>query len=133
MSSEVPEYFSGLGENLADVKMSEILTINSLPLLTNRMIYRSIANFPMPRVGQDSIVDFSIAWKRLHTSKLSSEESGCLYLLINNKLPVPERLHRISVRDTPYCVLCPGLIVSDVLHYFCSCLRTRGVWSWIKS
>ena len=66
-------------------------------------------------------------------SNLSIEETDTLYLLINNKLPVPERLFRIGVRNDPYCVYCPGLEVSDIPHFFCTCFRVERVWLWLKS
>ena len=66
-------------------------------------------------------------------SFLSSMEIECLYLLIHNKLAVPERLHRIGISDSPQCLFCPGMIISDTVHYFCSCCRTRRIWSLIKT
>ena len=38
-----PEYFSNLGECLASLMISELLTPSLLPTLTNRMIYRDMA------------------------------------------------------------------------------------------
>ena len=55
-----------------------------------------------------------------------------MFLLIHNKLPVPERLHRIGFRNNSDCLVCPGT-VSDVCHYFCSCQKTKVVWSWVRT
>ena len=115
--------------------MSDLLDSDSLYRLTNRMIYHSISEFPAPRVATDAImVNYKIIWRRLRAVSdiLSSQEYECLFLLIHNKLPIPERLHRIGMKENPMCNTCPG-IVSDLSHYFCTCTRTNVVWSWLGS
>ena len=51
---------------------------------------------------------------------------------MHNKLPVPERLFRIGLRQGPYCQYCIGAEVADVEHFFCSCVRSRQAWSWMR-
>ena len=63
---------------------------------------------------------------------LTAGARDVLFLLIHNKLPVKERLFRIGLALDPYCELCPGGIVADVEHFFCSCVRVAPVWSWIR-
>ena len=56
-----------------------------------------------------------------------------MYLLIHNKLAVPERLFRIGFRDNPFCSVCPGDIPADLVHFFCLCSRTNNCWRWLRS
>ena len=56
-----------------------------------------------------------------------------MYLLLHNKLPVPERLFRIRLRNDPYCQTCIGAEVADVEHFFCVCEKVRRVWEWVKN
>ena len=55
-----------------------------------------------------------------------------MFLLLHNKLPVMERLFRISLKPDPYCLWCARAKISDVIHYFCKCLAVRSTWSWLK-
>ena len=55
-----------------------------------------------------------------------------VFLLIHNKLPVSESLFRIGVKVDPYCSQCPGAEIDDLVHFFCSCERTRVCWSWVR-
>ena len=123
-----------IGEIIAEIKMSDLLNADSFGRLTNKMIYANISDFPAPKVVSDFDVNYKLIWKRLMQFRgiLSSQEFDCLYLLIHNKLPVPERLYRIGVRDSHSCNLCPGL-VSDLSHYFCTCVRTSVIWTWVRS
>ena len=130
VASEVPEYFSLMGDNIAAILMSDLLTVTSLPALTNKRIYKDFMN---AQRNTDLAADLSSSFKRLHSSYFSSVEREVLYLLVKDKLPVPERLHRIGVRDSPFCAQCPGFEVADIFHYFCTCLKTRHIWAWLKS
>ena len=132
-AKKTPEYFSVIGENLAQLMMSDLLTAATVNKLTNKMIYRDMASFPVPQVVTDSALsDFSRVWKRLYISTFSHDERECMFLLIHRKLPTPERLHRIGVRNNPSCSVCPNQVVADLTHLFCSCVRTAPVWSWLK-
>ena len=97
------------------------------------MIYDDLKKFPTPRMSENSPADYSLVWKRLHNNLFPSTDLECLFLLINNKLPVQERLNRIGVVDSLHCLYCPGSVINDVTHYFTSCLRTERVWSWIRT
>ena len=58
-----------------------------------------------------------------------------LFLLVHNKLPVRERLHRIQQAPDPYCTLCleqSGAVICDVGHVFCSCLRIEKMWNAVR-
>ena len=124
-----------IDESIAAIKINGLLEADSLSMITDRIIYNSISDFPVLKVITDfSSVNYKTIWKRLRIDRhtLSSQESKCLFLLIHNKLPVPERLHRIGMRDNPYCILCPGM-VSDICHYFCTSTRMKDIWSWLCS
>ena len=56
-----------------------------------------------------------------------------LFLLLHNKLPVPERLFRIRLRNDPYCQTCEVAEVADLEHFFCSCSLVTRTWSWLRS
>ena len=32
----------------------------------------------------------------------------------------------------PYCDHCPGAIVGDVEHFFCTCVKVAEVWDWVR-
>jgi hypothetical protein len=127
-----PEYFANLGECLASLMISELLTPSSLATLTNRMIYKDMANFDTPKVVREAVVDYKLVWKRLQSGSVNPDGKDVLFLLIHNKLPVPERLFRIGVKNDPYCLHCPGAEVADVEHFFCACKRTCEGWSWVR-
>ena len=126
------EYFNKLGDCLTAIVISELLTASTLSTLTNRMFYVDIASFPSPKIVRDSALDYSNVWRRLHSPVLHAEARDVLFLLVHNKLPVPERLFRIRLRQDPYCQYCPGAEISDLEHFFCSCEKTRQGWSWLK-
>ena len=129
-----PEYFSIIGQNLSDIMISDLLSTETFLNITNRMIYKDLSDFPITKVEQENVgVNFAVVWKRLHSGIFSLEESECQFLLIHNKLPVPERLHRVGLKDDPHCLWCPGNILGDIPHYFCSCLKTKILWTWLKS
>ena len=133
MSGETPAYYIFISESIAPLIMDEVLTAQTLPKLTNRLIYRNLADFPTPKVAENSVANFKTIWRRLRTGRFSLEEADTLYLLINNKLPVPERLFRVNVRNDPYCLSCHGLEVADISHFFGTCDRTVDVWMWLRS
>ena len=122
-----------IAEVIAELKMSELLVPTSTTKLTNKVIYRDIASFSTPKIAVDGTVNYKLVWKRLKESSsiLSYQEYEYMYLLVNTKLPVPERLHRVGKGFTPHCIQCPG-IISDICHFFCSCLRTREIWNWLR-
>ena len=131
-AADTPEFFSKLGDCLAVLKLSDLLTATSLTTLTNRMIYREFASFPIPKIAVDSPQDYKLIWKRLESPFIGAEVRDAMFLLIHDKLPVPERLFRIGVRLDPYCLHCPGAEVADLEHFFCSCVRTKQCWSWTR-
>ena len=134
MAKDTPEYFLKISESVALLMTSDVLTVQSLNRLNNRIIYRSFAEFPPPKiVEKNSMINYKLVWRKLWSVNFSMEETNTLYLLINNKLPIPERLFRIGVKNDPYCSHCPGLEIADIPHLFCSCIRTTDVWLWLRS
>ena len=126
-ASSTPQFFTFIADNLAELIMNDLLNFNSVTEVTNKLIYSKIAQFPAPKVVVESNVNYTLAWKRLHDSLLSSEEKDHMFMLLHNKLPVLERLHRLGVKDNPSCLVCPGQ-TDNILHHFCSCLRTKRIW-----
>ena len=128
------EYFGKMGDCLAALMMSELLSATSLSTITNKMIYKELSSFPTPKVELESvaIVDYRLVWRRLANSGIDSEVRNVMFLLIHNKLPVSERLFRIGVKVDPYCSHCPGAEIDDLVHFFCLCERTRLCWSWVR-
>ena len=89
--------------------------------------------FPVPKVEVVAGVAYKTVWKRLSSSVLSAEARDVLFLLVHNKLPVKERMFRIGLSVEPYCDHCPGVVICDVEHYFCSCSRVSYVWGWLRA
>ena len=127
-----PEYFSSIGDYLAELMISEVLTASTLSTLTNRLIYKGLASFPIPKVAIDAVVDYEVIWRRSQSQSIDPEARDVMFLLLHNKLPVLERLFRIGVRQDPYCPHCPGAEIADLEHVFCTCSRTSLCWSWVR-
>ena len=87
---------------------------------------------PPPKVVMESSLDYSLTWSRLHNAVVDARARDVMYLLIHNKLPVPERLFRIRVKNDPYCQSCVGAEVADVEHFFAKCEGVCDAWSLLK-
>ena len=72
--------------------------------------------------------NLSLSLNILEYSRYSKRET----FLLHNKLPVKEWLFRIGLRHDPYCLKCAGAVVSDIVHFFCSCGAVCDTWSWVK-
>ena len=128
-----PSYFECIGILLADLMVADILNSRTLLTITNKSIYRSfLADLPLPKVVRDSGRDYSRVWVNLHSKVVDSKSRDLLFLLLHNKLPVPERLFRINLKADPYCEVCAGAEIADITHFFCTCLRTSELWTWLK-
>jgi len=129
-----PAYFEHLGLLLADLMASGLLDISTLLSLNNRTIYRNfISSLPLPKVVRESETDYGRAWKRLQSKVIEGQTRDTLFLLLHNKLPVPERLFRINILRDPYCLKCLGAEISDLEHFFCSCSQVHELWLWLRS
>ena len=96
-------------------------------------MYKQFSTFPLPKVVSDNPgIDYSGSWKRLSSPLVSCSNRDTIFLLLHNKLAVPERKFRIGFRDSPFCSSCPGNIVSDVVHFFCQCIRSKICWQWVR-
>merc|ERR1712240_476423 len=105
----VPEYFNHVAEVFADVMISDVLTAGSLKSITNKIVYSEMtSSFPPPKVVMESSLDYKLTWSRLQSSVMDARARDVMYILIHNKLPVPERLFRIRVKNDPYCLICVG-------------------------
>ena len=114
-----PEYFGHIGEIIADMIVSDTLTVESISCLTNKTVFAEMtSSFPPPKVVRESDRDYGIVWARLHSAVVDFKARDVMYLLLQNKLPIRERLFRIRLRPDPYCQTCVGAEISDVEHYF---------------
>ena len=126
-----PEYFSEIGECLAELMVKNVLTSSSTTL-ANRIIYRNLVSLPQPKVMFENIgVSYTNVWKRLHSPAVPYGNRDVMLRLIHNKLPVQERLCRIGIARDPWCPYCTNESC-DLVHFFCNCIRTKVVWSWLR-
>ena len=129
----IPDYFNHVAEVFADMMISDVLTAGSLKSITNKIVYAEMTtSFPPPKVVMESSLDYSLTWSRLHNAVVDARARDVMYLLIHNKLPVPERLFRIRVKNDPYCQSCVGAEVADVEHFFAKCEGVCDAWSLLK-
>ena len=126
------EYFDHMGGCLTSLMISEKLSDSTLCSLTNKMIYSDLASFPSPKIVRESQLDYEPVWKRLYGNVVDGNARDTLFLLVHNKLPVPERLFRIGLRQDPYCKCCVSAEICDVEHFFCSCDKTRQAWVCVR-
>ena len=128
-------YFCSLGDCVASVIANGILSGASIRTVTNKQIYYNSAEFPLPKVVRELPpgINYKSVWERLYSPYINAEERQILYLLIHDKLPVPERLYRISIKNDPYCTACPGAEIGVKEHFFCRCTRTVTAWNWLRS
>ena len=130
----IPEYFGHIGELFADMMISDALTAGSLKSVTNKIVYAEMtSSFPPPKIVMESNLDYKLSWSRLHSSVVDAKARDVMYLLIHNKLPVPERLFRIRLRNDPYCSFCVGAEIADVEHYFSKCDGIVATWTTVKN
>ena len=133
-SLHTPEYFGHIGGIFADMIVTDTLTDVSIKYLTNKAVYAEMtSSFPPPKVVRESERDYGIVWTRLHSPVVEFRARDVMFLLLHNKLPVPERFFRIRLRADPYCSHCCGAEIADVEHFFCLCERISRVWCWVKS
>ena len=126
------EHFEKVADCVALAMMSETLTASSVISITNKIIYKDFANFPSPKIELDSVHNYKESWRRLQCGVIESEPRDVMFLLLHNKLPIPERLYRIGTKTDPYCSHCPDAVIGDVEHYFCDCERIKECWAWTK-
>jgi len=129
----VPDYFAYLESLVIFRRMEDILNVQTWKSLTNKALYvRNIDSLPTPKVEVEAQFSYKNVWRLLNLPVLYSSTRDIFYLLIHNKLPVRERLHRAGIVNDPYCRVCSYSQVADIEHYFCSCVRINNVWRSIK-
>ena len=133
-AEELPEYYAYMADLVVEAKASELISVTSWRSLTCKLIYKDHSKkFSVPRVEAEAGIDYKDVWRRLSSPVLTAVAKDVLYLLVHNKLPVRERLFRIGLVNDPYCELCPGGLICDVEHFFCSCSRVSHVWGWVRA
>ena len=134
VSGWIPDHFAVMIDLLNEAVSVGLVDAASWKSLTTRDIYRFyISLLPKVKIETDTGLDYQPVWKRLVSGFFDPGVRDTLLLLIHNKLPTAERLHRISVRDNNVCKVCPGGKVEDVVHFFCECVRVETAWSWVRS
>ena len=129
----IPDYFCHIEFLVMEAKMDNLITVMGWRQLTNKRIYlEQIKLLPCLKVERDSGISFSRVWNLINSPVITSCARDISYLLVNNKLPVRERLFHLGLINNPSCSVCPGSVVSDVTHFFCTCLRVCDVWMWMK-
>ena len=132
-ASDLPEYYDGLAYLIVEGMAAGWLSRDVVCSLTNKMIYAEHSKqFPVAKVEREALTSYKTVWRRLCSPVLTPQARDTLFLLIHNKLPVKERLFRIGLSVDPYCEVCPGGVVADVEHFFCSCTRIDFLWSWVR-
>ena len=131
---DTPEYFGHLGQVLANLMIGDTPTVSSIRTLTNKIVYADMtSSFHPAKVVRESGRYYGPVWSRLHSAVVEPRARDTLYLVLHNKLPVPERLFRIRLRNDPYCQTCEAAEVADLEHFFCSCSLVTRIWSWVRS
>ena len=128
-----PEYFNYLADLVTEAQISEIITTSNWKEATCKSIYFEYAKaFSTPKVEIDAGVCYKKVWSRLNSPLLAASVREILFLLLHNKLQVKERMFRIGKADNPFCNDCPGRVVCDVRHFFCSCIKVTQLWGWLR-
>ena len=133
-AQDLPEYYDHVSDLLVEAKSSELITVGGWRSLTCRLIYREHSKqFPVPRVELEAGYEYKNVWRRVSSPVLASVAKDVMFLLVHNKLPIRERLFRIGLGNDPYCEHCPGGLICDIEHFFCSCSRVSHVWGWVRA
>ena len=128
-----PTLQSHVADVVTEMIISEKVTAGTVKALTNKTVYAEMTStFPPPKVVMESNRDYSMAWRRLHSTVVDDKARDVMFLLLHNKLPVRERLFRIGLKHDPYCLKCAGAEICDILHFFCTCEAVCNTWSWLK-
>ena len=129
----IPDFFAHIESLLLDGRVDDLITENNWRSLTNRILYQQkTVAFPLPKVEIEAGFSYRNAWFFINLPIFSSSEMDIMYLLLHKKLPIPEILFRIGLRNDPYCLFCPDAPICDTEHFFCSCLRVSEVWHYVR-
>ena len=124
---------SQLAGLVVEGRVSELITVVGWKSLTNKLVYAEYAKaFTVTKVEREAVFPYKDVWRRVNLPVLTAVARDSLFLLVHNKYPVKERLFRIGLAVDPYCEVCPGGIICDVEHFFCSCSTVTLVWRWVR-
>ena len=130
----LPDHFAAMSHLVNEGTSSELIGVSNWKLIKNKEIYSFyISLLPKVRIEAESNLNYKQAWKRLGSAVLESHTRDTLLLVIHNKIPTVERLHRIGVKASNLCEVCPGGKVADLVHCFCECSRVERAWAWVRS
>ena len=57
---DIPEYFSHIGDCLASLMISELLSSSTLTTVTNKLVYKDLTSFKTPKVVSESVLDYKL-------------------------------------------------------------------------
>ena len=101
----IPDYYAFI-ESLVMEARIYIIAVTCWRRLTNKMLYaEKLRSFPLTRVEIESCLNLPSACRRVSSPVLSDTAREICFLIVH-KLPVKERLFRISKTNDPYCLLC---------------------------
>ena len=136
LAKNIPDYYCHIESLIIVGKIDDLVTTDKWQRITNKVLYsEQCKNFLLPKVQLDAgnSMDYNMAWKRISLPVLSSGVRDISYMLLHNKLPTKERLHRVGLGSDPFCPECPGSPLCNVEHYFCLCLRVQNVWPKVRN
>ena len=74
------DYFNHIADLAAELMMSEKVSAVTIKTLTNKTVYAEMtSSFPPPKVVMESNRDYSIAWRRLHSSVVECKAKDVLF------------------------------------------------------
>ena len=131
--NDIPDYFAYLESLIVFGKIEDLFVYNSWKSLSNKQLYLiKTDSLPSPKVEIEAGFSYCNVWRLLQLPVLTSSIKDIMFLLVHNKLPVKERLHRAGMVNNPFCNVCPNALVCDKEHFFCSCLKVAAVWNVLK-
>ena len=132
-ANDIPEYFAVIESLVVYGRIDCLVTPQKWKSLTNKMIYNdALKTLPLPKVEFEAGYSFKRIWNLISSPVLQSAIQDIAYLLVHNKLPLPQMLFRLGVKNDPYCGVCDSAQFCDAEHYFCLCKTVSAAWQKIR-
>lgn len=75
--------------------------------------------------------DWKRIWRNIADRRLNGTERGLYYMLVNNKIPHQDLLHRMQRADSPTCEICN--VPEDLKHKLSTCRRVSRAWTILQN
>lgn len=106
---------------------------NLLDSITANSLYQHyLSLLPDPAVFCNSQRNWKAVFKNIHNKLLPAEQRSAWFLMIHERIPHNELLHRQNPTNDPECTLCPGE-TDTIVHRIFKCTTSRRVWFYQKS